>query len=343
MPHENQKLVLWTREKALAFGRQPLKATHRLHELDLFSDAALIDLLQTHPREALQAFTMGNDLTRQSDWQPVDTAGASGEDLLTAVSRGRLWLNIHHVQQFHSGYGEITKRLFDELSSLCPGFAPLGHDVTLIVSSPKALVYYHADAQPNLLWHVRGVKRLWVYPAGQKRLIAQELMEDIFASFADEEAAYKPEFDAEATVFEAAPGDVICWPQNAPHRIVNLDGLNVSLSTVFQTEASDRRKLIYSANRFFRRTCHMPAWSTKETGVAAYLKRTVFRGFRKLGLVHTPPRRPYIARLRIDADAPAGCTRLAGPVLTEFSQKDFVLQRDASGQLAVRTQRSALQ
>ena len=334
-----QKLVPWTKEQASAFGCRAIKARHCLADFELFSDEALTTLLESHPREALQAFTMGSDVTQRSDWQPVDTSGATAADLLKSASHGRLWFNIHHVQQFHSAYRDITDRVFAELREMCPGFQPLNCDVTLIISSPAALVYYHADAQPNLLWHLRGHKRIWIYPEGVRKFIAQELMEDIFASFADEEAAYTPDFDHRATQFDVSPGDVICWPQNAPHRVTNLEGLNVSLSTVFQTEASERRKLTYCANRLFRRTYHIPLWSTKETGMAAGLKRTAFRAFRKMGWVHTPPRRAYIAKLRIDPLAPSGCSPVAGDsVLTEFSRKDFMLQKDELGTIVLRQQ-----
>jgi quercetin dioxygenase-like cupin family protein len=37
-------------------------------------------------------------------------------------------------------------------------------------------------------------------------------------------------------VYQLEPGDVVSWPHNAPHRIENLDSLNVSLSTGFVTE-----------------------------------------------------------------------------------------------------------
>jgi hypothetical protein len=190
------------------------------------------------------------------------------------------------------------------------------------------------------LWHVRGDKRLWVYPAGHRTLFAQEVMEDIFASFADEEAAYAEDFDKLAAQFDVSPGDVMCWPQNAPHRVTNVRGLNVSLSTVFQTEDSERRKLIYCANRLFRRKYGIPLRSTQETGIAASMKRTAFRAFRKLGFVHTPPRRAYVAKLRIDPDAPAGCVPVDGdPVLTEFSRKEFTLQKDQSGMVLLQQQK----
>jgi len=207
---------------------------------------------------------------------------------------------------------------------------------TLLISSPTALVYYHADAQPNLLWQLRGSKRVWVYPAGDKTLVEQDRMEDIFANFADEEVPYRSEFDQKAQTFDLHPGEVLSWPQNSPHRVTNLQGLNISLSTVHETEETDRRKLVYCANRLLRRSYYLPARSTKETGPVSYLKRFAYRAFRRIGAVHVPPRRAYVSRLRIDPSSSAGFSPLPdGPVLTEFSKKDFRLERDAAGTLSV--------
>ena len=332
MTERFEKLLLSTRNEASKFGLAPVITKHRLHLLDLFSDSALTELLESHPRDQLQAFTMGTDCDNRHEWQPVDTAGASGSDLFRAVAGGHLWFNIFRIQLFHTRYRDLLGQLFSEISELCPGFRCFNLTATLIISSPKALVYYHADAQPNFLWHVRGSKRVWVYPAGDGELIDQELMEDIFASYSDEEVPYKPEFDEKAAVFDLGPGEVISWPQNSPHRVTNVGGLNVSLSAIYETEQSSNRKLIYCANRLFRRRYHIPVWSTKETAISSPLKTFAYRGIRKLGLIPTPPRRAYITELRINPEAPGGFERIHdGPVLTEFSRKEFALRKDARG------------
>jgi hypothetical protein len=331
-----QQLLCWSAAQAAGFGSQSVVAKHRLHRLELFSDAALLDLLENYPRERLQAFTMGADPLNWRDWRPVDTTGVSGRQLFEAVTRGRFWLNILQVHLVDRRYRDLIDDLFAEISDQCSGFRPLRTYGTLLISSPTAMVYYHVDAQPNLLWHIRGAKRVWIYPAGDKELISQDLLEDIFANFADEEVPYRAEFDQKATSFDLLPGDVVSWPQNAPHRVTNLEGLNVSLSTPYETEDSDRRKIVYCANRLFRRTYRLPAWSTKETGLLACIKRTAYRAWHRAGLVEVPPRRAYVTNLRIDPHSPTGFRELAdGPVLTEFSQKDFILRKDALGQVSV--------
>jgi len=330
------ELVPWTSTEGGAFGRRPLVAKHRLQDLPLFSDSALTALLDEYPRDRLQAFTMGADPEKRTDWQPVDTAGATGQDLLAAASRGRLWYNVQQVHTVDRRYRDLLEQLYAGLSARCPGFRPHRTSCTLIISSPSSQTYYHADAQPNLLWQVRGVKRVWVYPPGDRRLIDQDLMEDIFANFADEEVPFQIAWDQIAESHELHPGEVMSWPQNAPHRVTNLEGLNISLSTIHETEETDRRKLVYCANRLFRRTYRLPVRSTREFGVCSYLKRLSYRVLRRAGLLSTAPRRAYVSRFRIDARSPTGYVPVPeGPVLTEYSQKEFRLERSTDGQISV--------
>src|SRR5689334_21147249 len=190
MQTSHSRLLDWTPEQTAAFGQKPFVAKHRLQEQGPFSDAELIQLLDRYPRDQFQAFTMGTEVSEIHEWQPVDVAGVSGRDLLEAIQRGRFWFHLFRVQHFDSRYRELLDQLFSELHQLLPAFRPVNRSATLILSSPKALVYYHADPQFNFLWHIRGAKHVWSYPAGDPELINQEMMEDIFASYADEEVPY---------------------------------------------------------------------------------------------------------------------------------------------------------
>jgi len=328
----NSRLAPWSKEEGEAFGTRPLATKHRLPELDLFTDAALTELLEKYPRDRLQAFTMGTDPLEWTAWKPVDTTGVAGRLLFAAVQRGRLWLNLLQVHVVDRRYGDVLERLYADLSDQCPGFHPTKKTATLLISSPTAMVYYHTDAEPNLLWHIRGRKRVWIYPAQDKDLISQRLMEDIFAHVVDEEVPYRREFDQKAVMFDLMPGEVLSWPQNAPHRVVNLEGVNVSLSTIHETEESDRRKLVYCANRLFNRAYRIPTRSVAETGAVSRFKQFSYRVLRRMDLVTAPTRRAYITNLRVDQNAAIGISSIAsGPVLTEFSQKDFSLTTDAAG------------
>jgi hypothetical protein len=319
-PVLNRCLLDWSKQPFDPFGSRPIAARHCLDGGEILTDPVLIDLLDAYPRNRLQAWTMGTDPLRREEWQPVDTTDVCGKDLLAAVKTGRLWYNILRLDLFDGRYREIIDQLYGEMAKACPGFRPVSVAGTLLLSSPGAQVYYHADAPPTTLFHIRGRKRMWIYPAGDVRFVSQELMEDIFGSAMDEEVPFSPEFDQYAEVFDLGPGDLVWWPQNAPHRIENLDSFNVSLSTRYQTEESQRRKLVYNANRFFRRRLGMKKLSVKETGLVAAIKCLAYRVCRRAGLEEPISGYIYQAKVQVDPKAPLGISALAEPRKPAFSR-----------------------
>lgn len=292
------------------FGHRPLVGTHHLTNAKLFSDPALIDLLDRFPRERLYAFTMGTDPNRIDENRLVCHDGVSGADLLQAVRKGRLWLNITRVDRADTAYRDLIDRLYAELSALLPGFSPDASQGTLLISSPGAQVYYHADGPASVLWHLRGHKRVWVYPALDPHYMRRDLLEDIFAGVRHEYLPYDASYDAGAQVFDLSPGQWITWPQNAPHRVVNSDSVNVSLSTEHFTAAGRRRYQVYMANRFFRTQLGRQNLSTRETGALALTKTLVQRSARRLGLHPLEFQKHRPATQRVAADAPHGLVNL---------------------------------
>jgi len=143
-----------------AMGRTTFVGKHRLPEHDLFTDEALADLLDHHPRELIIALTMGSDLGKPGENRRAIHDGVSGAELLRAVKGGRLWLNVVQVQRCDARYRSLIDSLYEDLARQCPGFVPESPSGTVLISSPDALVYYHVDGPPSLLWHVRGQKRV---------------------------------------------------------------------------------------------------------------------------------------------------------------------------------------
>ena len=185
-----------------------------------------------------------------------------------------------------------------------------------------------------MLWHLRGRKRVWIYPAMDTRFAPQSFLEDIYAGEIDENLPYDPAFDEEAEAFLLAPGDVASWPHNAPHRIVNLD-LNVSLATSYYTPNVYRRQYVQLANRFVLRGLGMRSRSMAEDGVLPSLKRLAFRAANR---VRPFPRRDrsagYVTDLQIDPDAPQGLRRLGTPRPASFSTAAPRSEAGASGTVA---------
>ena len=313
----SNEILDWTPRQAEMFGEEVFVGKHRLHNHSRFSDEALTCLIERHPRERLQVFCSGTDPSRFiEDWHLVDASRASPREILAAVAKGRLWVNLQRVD-LSPELGPLVNGAYDALRKRCHGFEPFGIQAYLFISSPGAIVYYHADASPNLLWHLRGTKRIWVYPAQDVQLVPQPLMEDIFAGTVDE-LPYLEEFDRSAGTYDLRPGDVASWPQNAPHRVLNMNEINVSLNSMHWTAASERRKTIYLFNRYFRRGFKLHAHSVAERGLVADIKCLTYRVCNRLGLLSeriTESDAAYSdrgrehARFCIDAKAPLGIRR----------------------------------
>ena len=312
----------WSEAEYASFGLVGQVGRHRYHESPLFERDALVALLDDYPRRWLQAFTMGTDPARADQWRCVDIAdGTSGEALWAAVERGRLWLNVTHVEEASAGIGRLIRGMYEHLGRRCPHLRnPSAHYSTLLISSPGAQVYYHLDAEPNMLWHLAGRKRLWLYPAMDLDFVPQGHLEDIFAGEVDENLPFDPAFDGAAREHLLEPGDVASWPHNAPHRIENVD-MNVSLATSYRTPATYRREYVQLANRFVLRNLGVRRRRMDEDGVRPALKRFAFRAANKIRPFERRDRSAsYVTDLQVDPDAPDGLRRLDEARPASFSR-----------------------
>ena len=313
----------WSAEEYARFGLEPQVTRHGYHEWPMFADDALETLLEEYPARNLQAYTMGTDPERAEDWRQVDVpAGLPGAELLRAVRDGRLWLNLTNIQRIRPEYGALIDAMYEHLGERCPHLEDArGTHSALLISSPGAQVYYHLDAEPNMLWHLSGTKHVWLYPAMHPELVPQEHLERIYAGEIGENLPYRPEFDELATRHLLSPGDAASWPHNGPHRIVNVD-MNVSLATSYTTPTVYRRQYVQLANRFVVRGLGIARPSMAERGAVPAIKRMTYRVANKLRPFPRAERAAsYMTDLRLDPDAPLGLARLPEPVLASFAKR----------------------
>lgn len=295
---------------------------HTYHQKKLFDKSELIALLDEYPRKWLQAFTMGEDPCTPEHWACVDIADSTnGDSLWRAVETGRLWLNITHIEQVSAEYRSLIEGMYAHLAEHCPHLQnPRANYSTLLISSPTAQVYYHLDAEPNMLWHMRGQKRIWVYPAMDTKFVPQNLLEDIYAGEIDENLPYQPSFDQSAEEYLLSPGDVASWPHNGPHRIVNQD-MNVSLATSYYTPSIYKRQYVQLANRFILRELGIKSRSMAEEGTIPAFKRVSYRLVNKIKPFTRKDRAgSYRTDLQVDADSPLGFRKLDVPRPPSFAR-----------------------
>jgi len=229
-------LLEWRANDAAHFGRRPLAMRHNAHLGPLFSDAALIRLIEATPREHVHVNTIGRDGADPGQWREGDLGQLSGAQVMEAIAKGNLWLHLRRVHETDAAYGALLDTLFGEIAANVPGFHSYRRSMGVLVSSPNMSVAYHSDVPGQSLWQVRGRKRAYVYPAAAPFLPQSALEAIILKRDRDTDLPYQESFDAEAAVVDLAPGDWATWPRSCPHRVVNADCVNVSFTTEHWTD-----------------------------------------------------------------------------------------------------------
>ncbi len=257
----------WSREQAKAFRREPMTFTHHLAEGGLVDDAALEALFDRYPADHLDINHFTFDADMQASLRTGSRGEASGKAVMQAIRDGHVWINLRRADLHYPALGDRVRSAFEEMSGLAPGFKPVNVYGQLIVSSPATKVPYHADPPGVVLFHLRGRKRIWLYPANET-YAPQDCMELICMKSAVEDLPYARSHDAAATVFDLEPGQAVSWPLHAPHRIENQGTLNVSFSADYQTWPSRRLNGAMVASGVLRRW-GLPTPVLARTGVPA--------------------------------------------------------------------------
>lgn len=288
----------WTPELTAKWGKAPLNARHRLSSHPLFTMDALADLIDGYPREHYALVQMGPKGSARRTWREGDIGGLKGSDVIAAIQNGRMWLNLRNVSQVDARYREVLDQAFEEVRRNVPGYATFGRTSGILISSPNAQVYYHCDLPGQSLWQLHGRKRVYVYPP-EPPFLTPEQLENIALYAVEVDMRYDPEFDQHAEVFEIGGVDMLHWPLNGPHRVENLDCLNVSMTTEYWTEQIRRNHMINVANGLLRQKMGIPPRSRATSGPGFWVKAAMQAGVTRSGLLKKArkSRRPIEFRL----------------------------------------------
>lgn len=263
----------WSDQHGRLWGNQPVRVSHRLNRSPLFSMDGLAELIDRYPREHYSLVQMGAPGQRKL-WREGDIGDLTGAEVIQAIAKGRMWLNLRRVAHVDARYRDLVTAIFGELAERVPGFTSTDETIGILISSPNAQVYYHADLPGQSLWQIHGAKRVYIYPAA-KPFLAPEHLEDIALYGVEVNMPYEPWYDEHARCFEFKAGEMLNWPLNAPHRIENLDCLNVSMTMEYWTDEYKRAQVVSMANGILRHRFGRTPTSRATRGVGFVGKRIV--------------------------------------------------------------------
>lgn len=302
----------WPAHLAEVWGHAPVKLRHRLHLSPLLSMAALADLIDAYPRRHYSLIHMGARHERRF-WREGDLGGLKGADVIDWIAGGRMWLNLRRVEEIDGRYGDLLRAAYDAIAAGAPGEAMFNTSMGILISSPEAQVYYHADLPGQALWQIHGAKRIHIYPDRAPFLTPQTL-EDIALFGVEVDMPYEDWFDAYATTIDLEPGDMAHWPLNAPHRVENLGVLNVSLTSEHWSRKIARGHRVNVANGLLRHRFGLAPRGRTISGPSYWAKAALQAALRRSSWVERQraARRPVDFRLdparrgRVLDLAPAG-------------------------------------
>ena len=276
-------------EHAALWGHHPICVQHSAEKSELFCDEALERLIEGYPRADYDLLHMAEQGTGNlADWREGDLGRATGAQVLAAIARGRLWLNLRRVHTVDPRYNDLLEDIFSELGRKMPGFRPWKLNFGILISSPGAQVYYHSDVPGQSLWQVRGRKRVHVYP-NHAPFLPEDQLEGIILNITEAEIHHEPWFDNYAQTHTLQPGEMMNWPLNAPHRVENLDCLNVSFTTEHWTRDIRNLYAVRYANGLLRSrlglkppppTTHGTSFWARAALAAVVKKSGVMKSFR---------------------------------------------------------------
>jgi len=241
----------WSTDHTVRFQKDIMTFKHGLAETDLFTDEALIALLEKHPKNMLDVCTMSDpnhpvypNKMRTGDFRDVD-----GKTLLDAAKAGAVWMNVRRAMNLHPEYKVVLDKMYGGIAEET-GNKAYNANGGILISSPVAKVPYHFDKTETILWHVRGKKRIYLYPETEK-FIPDHAYEATLLTELEDDLPYVKEFDKDAKMFDLEEGQAITWPLNSPHRVDNT-AFCVSVTTEYSTRESGMKNSAMITNATLR-------------------------------------------------------------------------------------------
>lgn len=155
----------------------------------------------------------------------------------------------------------------------------------MFLTSPGGITPYHIDRYSTFLFQLQGSKQVSTWAPWDKKMVAPELMEQFFARTHTQAPAFDESFLSDARTDTINPGDALHIPFVAPHSVENGSEVSVSLSIIFNTDATEilHNALLFNEN--LRRRFHLKPTPVNESMRVDQMKSLAYRVSRKVNRI----------------------------------------------------------
>jgi len=308
-------LANWSETHTQAFQKDIMTFKHHLNATGLFTDEALLALLDKHPSQLLDVCSMGASDHEEypNKFMTGDFRECSSKDILDAAKAGKVWVNVRRAMNIHPEYKAVLDRMYGGIAE-ATNMKTYNANGGILISSPIAKVPYHFDKTETILWHVRGKKRIYIYPMNPD-FIPDDAYEYSVVNILEDDLPYNSGMDEFARVFDLEEDQAITWPLNTPHRVDNIE-FCVSVTTEYSTRESGLKNAAMVTNATLRQKFGMnPSWS-EDGEIKRYVKAMVGCVLKATGTASST-NRPDIVRFKIDPKVP-GYVVYTDPFMRNF-------------------------
>lgn len=283
-----------------------VRFNHRLAETGLFTDAALARLIDEFPRDEVTICTMSPSPRPDVRWIAGDAPGLDGEALVEAARRGRLWVSPRSAMTKHPKYKRVFDQVMGEFAK-ATGLAVLKADAAVLISSARMGIFFHVDPAETMLWHIRGHKTILVYPP-REEIVTEQALEAILLKETLSDLPWREDMEPLAVAVDLAPGEAVSWPIHSPHRVLNGNDLNVSVSVEFTTPRSMMTNGVFHTNGVLRRKLGVNPVSRHTPEILKPAYWAAAKAMKVAGIGKASVERNHTRQFDVDLSIP-GCIR----------------------------------
>ncbi|WP_017932497.1 hypothetical protein [Robiginitomaculum antarcticum] len=276
----------WGEDQSSKFRKDIITVRHKIAQTGLFTDDALAELLDKHPNHKIDVCTMSDhDPQFPNKFLTGDFRDCDGKTLIKAAKAGAVWINVREAMNIHREYKAVLDKMYGAIAQIIgePMFNARGG---ILISSPVAKVPYHCDQTETILWHIRGKKRIYIYPTSEE-FMSDEAYQNIITQDREDDIPYAADMDDAARAFDLGEGEMISWRLNAPHRVDN-QSFCVSITTEYSTRESAFKNSVMFTNAVLRQKFGVKSRWISASGPEKYVKSIAGRILRKVGAYEVP-------------------------------------------------------
>src|SRR5436305_2000233 len=111
----------WDETHSELWAHQPIRLEHTMHRSPAFSMDDLAKLIEGYPRRHYSLVQTGARGAKKL-WREGDIGDLSGRDVIDAIARGGLWLNMRDVGSVDSRYRTVGERSVGQSVDKVPCF-----------------------------------------------------------------------------------------------------------------------------------------------------------------------------------------------------------------------------